>query len=298
MLVSPISLYIDLEPGKSVELEAVARASLEFAAGLREAAFLFDPSFEFRIELERGDEGSLWLKAFIRWVRGQGYPQPTMKAITFAAASWFMVQTGTYTYEKLLDHFLKSDDPEIVRLAPEQLEEIARRASRVIDAKEPGKHFQGVYRELDRDPAVRGVGVSEGHAAPPSVIVPRSEFAARSSAPPIAVSAGARRTREERGDFVIIRPVLKAGGGRWRLRGPGGEFSATIADDIFYNDILRGNAPVPLAAEIHMTADLEVQEERMEEGAWRVLGYRITKVHAITRQPMQAQLFPPRRDRQ
>lgn len=294
MPTAPISLYIDLEPGRTAELEVVAKASLEFAAGIRELAFLFDPSFEFRIELERGDEGSLWLKAFIRWIRGLGHAHPTLLAITLGAGGWFSAQTGEFAYQQLLEHFTKSSDPEIVRLAPDQMQEMAERTAKIIAAPEPGKHFRNVYRELGQDPAVRGVGVAPTHIAPPPIIIPRAEFQARSEINIPIVFGGERRTRREQGDFVIIRPVLKEGGGKWRLRGPGGEFSATIADDSFYNDIIRGNAPVPLAAEIHMRADLEVQEERTVDGAWRPLSYRITRVDSITRQPSQANLFPTR----
>lgn len=294
MPVAPISLYIDLEPDRSVELEAVARASLEFAAGLREAAYLFDPSFEFRIELERSNEGSLWLKAVLRWIRGLGFPEATMYGITLAASGWFADKTLDYGYQALLDHLTASKNPEIVRLAPEQVQEIAQRAARVAAAPEPGVHFRSVYRELQRDTAVRGVGVAPWHDTPPTMIVPRSEFDDRIVGQAEIILPGERRTRLEHGDFVIIRPVLKEGGGRWRLRGPGGEFSATIADDSFYNDILTGNAPVRLAAEIHIVADLEVQEERTREGAWQPLSYRIAKVHSIAHAPIERRLIPPR----
>ena len=293
MLVSPISLYIDLEPHKTAELEVVARASLEFAAGIREAAFLFDPSFEFRIELERGDEGSLWLKAFIRWVRGVGHAHPTMKAITIAAGTWFALQTAEFGYQEILKALLESKDPEIVKLAPDQVEEIAQRVAKVTSSPTAAAHFRGVYRELASDPAVRGVGVSQQHETPPTVIVPRAEFAERAIGVTPAPPPGAKRTRTERGDFVIVRAVLKEGGGRWRLRGPNGEFSATITDDQFNENILAGTAPVPLAAEIHLTADLETTEELVESSAWKPVSFKITRVYGMERQPRQTNLFPP-----
>lgn len=294
MPVSPLSFYIDIEPDRSPEWEVVARASLEFAAGVRELAYMIDPSFEFRLELDRGEEGSLWLKGLIRWVRGLGHAHPTMMTVAISAASWFTLETGSYALTKAYDALLDDGQPDTVLIAPEQLKEMRESADRAVQSTVAGEHFSRVYKELEKDPLVRGVGVGFQHDRPPAIIVPRSDFALRGRPPAPTSTVGERRTRTPTGDFVIIRPVLKEGGGRWRLRGPGGEFSADIADDAFYNAVLSGTAPVPLAAEIHISADLEVVEEMTPEKVWKPLSYRITKVHSIRRGGDQPMLFPPR----
>ena len=294
MPAAPISLYIDLEPNRTAEIESVARASLEFAAGIREAAFLIDPSFEFRIELLEGEQSSLWLKAKLKWLRGLGHAHPTMAAVTLYAAGWFSGQTIGYGYEALLDAVFKSEDAEIVRLEPAQAEDIARRVAKLTESRAPDQHFRNVYRALQPDEAVRGVGAAAQNERKPSIIVPRKDFEQLMLPPASAAPIGRLRTRPESGDYVIIRPVLKEGGGKWRLRGAKGEVSATIADDDFYNDILSGSVAVPLAAEIHMKADVEVREQQIEEGAWKPVDYRVVKVHSTERQARQTPLpFPP-----
>jgi hypothetical protein len=137
------------------------------------------------------------------------------------------------------------------------------------------------------------VGVAPTHAERPAYIVPASDFPARVSGNLPAPVVGEVRTVRTSGDFVIIKPVLKEGKGKWRLSGRHGEFSADIADDDFYNDVLRGKVDVPLAAEIHMAADLETRETATPEGAWKPTSHRITKVHSINRQPEQQRLFSP-----
>src|ERR1041385_2963429 len=66
MTALPISLYIDLERGQKADLEAVARASLAFAATIRDIAFVLDPSVDIRVELASGTESSLSLKPVLR----------------------------------------------------------------------------------------------------------------------------------------------------------------------------------------------------------------------------------------
>jgi hypothetical protein len=202
------------------------------------------------------------------------------------------METGAYTYQRALDALTGSGDPEIVRLSEDQIDEIAQRAAKLSQSQVADKHFRGVYRELAKDPAVRGVGVAPSHTVPPPIIIPRAQFELRAERSEELIAPGTKRVRPTKGVFTIIKPVLKEGGGKWRLSGPHGEFSAAIADQGFIDDVLGGKAPVPLAAEIHITADLETTEEATEEGAWKPIAHRVVKVYSIERQPSQARLFP------
>jgi len=62
----PFSLHIDLNENSAADLEVVAKASLSLAAALREAAFVLDPSLDFRIELVSGTESSLSLNSIFK----------------------------------------------------------------------------------------------------------------------------------------------------------------------------------------------------------------------------------------
>lgn len=299
MPAAPISFYVQIEEGRVAEIEAVARALLEFAAGVREIAYVYDPSFEFRLEFERGEEGSLWIKAVLRWIRGLGFAKPTLYGIATASTLWFLNQVGDKAFDAAWAK-LVGEEAAVQGIPPEQAEEMVQKAARAAANEVAARHFRGVYRELGKDSAITGVGVSTSHARPPQVIIPRAQFEARASSDVGIIVPGQRRTRSVRGDYIIIRPVLKEGGGRWRLRGPEGEFSATIADDEFYNNILAGSAPVagaepvPFAGDLHINADLETTDEQTPEGAWKPVAHRVTKVYGISRPPQQSRLIGPR----
>jgi hypothetical protein len=69
MTSAPLSLYLDLEPGQTADLEVVAKASLAFVAALKEIAFQIDPLLEIRVELDSGTKGSPSLNARLKSAR-------------------------------------------------------------------------------------------------------------------------------------------------------------------------------------------------------------------------------------
>lgn len=294
----PISLYLSLEAGRIADLEVVVKASLEFIAAIREVAFVIDPSLEVRIELENGEEGSLRLNAWLRQqraaLRREVERLPPLKTIAITAGTWFALQTGTIGYEAAVNAIFSSDDPQIVQLDPAEKEAIARRVLELSQQSAALEHAARFYSELHKDSAIKGVGLVNDHIAPPSNIVPRNQFPDRATLPKLhadVVSDVRKIDLSKNLLLTIIRPVLKEGGGKWRLSGPHGEFSASIEDPVFLNDILEGKADVPLAAEIRITVDLETASEKAEDGVWKPIGYRVLKVHSIERQPTQRKLF-------
>lgn len=89
MSSTPISLYLDLEPGQVADLEVVARASLAFAAAVKDLAYVIDPSLELRIELASGTEGSLSLNSLLKSIRGKEGEAITLAAIALVILNWF-----------------------------------------------------------------------------------------------------------------------------------------------------------------------------------------------------------------
>lgn len=290
MPTAPLSLYIDVEPDRSVELEVAARASLQFAAAVREAAFLYDPSFQFRLELLRADEGSNWIKTRLRWIRGVHFPRATMTGV-LVASSFMVEHVASKVFDEAWDATFHSGEHEAV--TPLERDQIIAQAVRAAVAASTKERVRSIYRELEQDQSVVGVGVAPSHTSRPHLIVPRSEFSSRSAPPPPEPVLDEKRHKVLRADYVIIKPVLKEGSTRWRLKGPSGEFSATIADLGFLEAVLNGSTNVPLASGIHMTADLEIIEERTAEGLWRPVDHRVIRVFSIRRQPQQRTLIGP-----
>jgi hypothetical protein len=204
----PISLYLDLAPGEKADLEVVARASLAFAAAIKEAAFVLDPTLAVHLELTSGTEGSLSLNSVIRSVKDSATDRDTLKTIAILVSLWFMKETANWAHHRVLDALSKNEAA--VGLTPVQQQRIAARVVTVLNGKVAEQELKTIYAELERDRSITGVGASTLPGVRPAEIVPRSEFAARSSTEGRQVDTLDESTRETtaRERVNLISPVL------------------------------------------------------------------------------------------
>ena len=56
----PLRLYYKLEPEQTADAEVISRASLAFVAGVKELAYILDPSLNVQVGIEGHQDGSLW----------------------------------------------------------------------------------------------------------------------------------------------------------------------------------------------------------------------------------------------
>jgi hypothetical protein len=290
---APISLYLDLEEGRIADLEVVSRAALAWVAAIKEAAYALDPSLEVRIEFASGTPGSLSLNSIIKKIREAEESPVTWGALSLLALLWFGDHVLDKGFDAVWDEIVGRGEAQHVTLSPAQMDEIAKKVAGAIENRVAHPQVQQVYRELERDPAVRGVGATSRAGTRPSVIVPRSEFHTRSgrSTATDATTVN-QRTITTKLTVTLIRPVLIQGERRWGLRGPTGEFGATIKDKEFIERTLSGTTAVPMVAGIEMDIDLETKEE-FRGGAWTVIDRSVTHVLALRRPPVTGDLFPP-----
>ena len=193
----PISLYLSLEPGKFASLEAVAKSALSYPAAIREAAYILDPSLEIRIEIERGEEGSLSIETIIkkiRQIKQATESDPTdLRTIAIVFALWLTGQGFQYGYTTIADMLFKSDEK--TSISDEDANKIAEKVVLLLNNKQGQDHVREIFVELEHDPSITGVGVTLSHGEKPKVIVPRSEFASRAGASKEGIS-------HERGRYV------------------------------------------------------------------------------------------------
>lgn len=297
---APVSLYLDLEDGRKPDLEVVARASLAFAAAIRETAHITDPSIAVRVELHSGTDGSLSLNTAIRAVQTAGARAVTREsliAVATTAATWFTLETGRWSYEKILDH--AAGMHEGARLSETELDRIAVRVTENIEKRTAHRKVEGVYHELEADPAIRGVGVPKLPGTRPEIIVPRSEFSRRAVGMEFVESAEiVKRTRRTHERVTLIRPVLVAGPRRWQFSGIEGQFGASIKDQTFLDNLLNGHIAVPMVAGIQLDIDLDTTEEKQND-VWVIVDRTITRVGEIHPPAIQGTLpLPPPRESQ
>ena len=290
---TPLSLYLDLEEGQFADLEVVGRAALAWSAAIKEIAYHLDPSLELRVGLASGTPGSLSLDSIIRCIKKAKDEPVTLGALAIIGALYFGAEFAHDGIHRIIERIL-GEETLRVELSPEQIGQIGVAVAKSVNGNVAQPQIKQVYRELERDPAVKGVGVSAVPGKKPAVIVPRSEFQARSGR---SVETSAQtvehRTLHTAMQVVLIRPVLLAGERRWGLLGPAGEFGATIKDKDFIERTLSGTTAIPMVAGIQMDIELEVKEE-FRGGVWTVLDRSVTHVFGLRRPPVTGDLFSPK----
>jgi hypothetical protein len=294
MSSAPITLYLDLEPGQVADLEVVARASLAFAAAIKDLAYVIDPSLDLRIELESGTEGSLGLNNRLRNLRQKAGETITLAAVVGAIMGWFGEEVRHYGFEKLMAHITGEDHQ---GFTPEQRKELEDIIAKSRDGKVAEQHVHRIYQELDRDPKIKGVGATQVQGEKPAVIVPRSEFHVRAGRAAPREETISRRVRVEEVRVLLISPVLLPGNRRWKLKSAQGEFGATIKDTDFINRVLSGTTNVRMKAGIEMNIELETVEE-FRHGVWEVVERSVLHVNGLIEPPPQGDLLLPESDDQ
>jgi hypothetical protein len=140
------------------------------------------------------------------------------------------------------------------------------------------KQAQKLFRELERDKAIRGVGVSPDPRQKPLVIVPRAEFSDRGGFIKMDQTAKRRRSHTEIKRVVLISPVLVAGQRRWRfLASDIGEFGAPIKDEVFIDHVLAGDLASLFRSNTELLVELETIEEFTGE-VWKPVERNVLRV--------------------
>jgi hypothetical protein len=305
--VEPVSLYIDLKKGEKADLEIVARAALAFAGAIREVAYAVDPSLELRIELVSGTESSLSLNSLLKSKVSEQLARISLLAVAWGTISWLTEASLHYVYEKTLDMVLSQEESKGV--SKDDIEAIVRRT---IDAyqKQAAPKVEEIYRELDADPAISGIGASREPGTRPEHVIPRDEFQARARLMGgVTFELDEERTPRVRTSIemlTLVSPVLLESKRRWRFLGKEGEFGASMKDSVFLDNILRGRSAIPMVAGIRLEVELQTIEDPIEDGAWLVRQRNVLHVRRFNTPQIQGHLQlsspqprqPPNRRRQ
>jgi hypothetical protein len=291
---APISLYIALETGRKADLEVVARTSLAFVAAVRAIAAIHDPFAEVRIELVSAPEGSIRLNALIGWLKDKTgiEDEATLKVIVIYFTLWFGDHVGSWTVGKIMDYLTNQNAQQTISLSDTDVQRIADRVAATLEKRVAEPQVQQIYRELERDTAVSGVGSSLSHKQKPLHIVPRSEFQERGLSPELVdVPELSKRTTISDERVRLISPVLLQSERKWQFAGRTGAFSAPVLDKEFLDNLVQANVEAPLAGGIEMDIVLQVVEE-FKGGVWTIAERNVLLVRRIYSPPMQHSFLP------
>jgi hypothetical protein len=281
-----VSLYLDLWPGKKPDLEVVARAALAYVEAIRETGYILNPGMDVSVEFVSGTEGSLSLNTILKSIK----PDPVaLKAIALIVLGWFASDLRTYGVIKFLDTYLPTEQRRA--LTDEDIKRITQALKDSLEGKVAKVPVNKVYRELERDPAIKGVGATRIAGQRPGNIVPRERFPELSQTALIPDSAPKKRRKPSKERLTLIGPWLAPREHQWRFYTPQiGEFSASIADQKFINGILTGRRKIQMRAGIQLNVIMETREE-MVDNVWVVKERVITSVMRVGRLPKSADLF-------
>lgn len=291
-----LSLYLDLEPGRVADIDTVARAALAYSQAVYDIAYILDPSLDVRVELISGSQSSLSLNSRLRSLKDAASSPETLRAIALGLTIWFVGRTSEWTFNTAMDALFRGADGQLEEtIGEEELQEIARRIEPILLERTGSAPIRQLYQELERDEAVRGVGLSSTPGRRPTFVVPRSEFSVRADTNHPPDTALTRLSSHEI-EVVLVSPVLIEGKRRWRFLSHVGEFGAPVLDERFMHAVLSGTTSVPMRAGIRMNILLETDEE-LVDGVWKIVARRVMRVYSLTAAPTQSQLFDPPPDK-
>lgn len=289
MTEHPVTLYFSLAPDERPTIGSIGRAMVEFEKMAGEAIYLFEPGVEFSLVYEYSEHGSLKIISKLKGL------------VTQERLIWLAILVSTTLINNAVGHFQgKAMDRVIAEIAGEQSNlteaDIARivegvaKAERTESVAAPRREF---YRSVEVDPAISGVSAAPRETvSPPTVIVPRSEFAVRSAEPTTSDPQEQPESRKptSRTELVLVLAPLIESNRQWRFFSNGREFGAKMLHSEFKQQILDGDTDLRLAAGVILDVTLETTQE-YRDGLWYDKSYAILHVHGWRQNPQQAEML-------
>lgn len=266
-----LSLYFKLAEGEKADLEIVASAAIAWVEGLRAVAQTYDPDSDVKVELIDADESSLIFNTLIEWfdraigsklerVEDGWKAMPRGRRLALGLA-FFILTSGYPTYKA----YFEDDMPEEER---QLLEKILKQTSQAPAVETARRKF---FRTLEREPAIRGVGLKESPDDPPLVMIGSDHFPEAGGLWREQEADQNERVVSQVLDVVLVKPALVHTPRSWTFKPDGlPEFDAVMRDGLVLQAIRDGGFPEALREGIPMTIRIEVHEI-LVDGSWRAM---------------------------
>lgn len=281
---TPVSLYFDLEPQTSADLEVVAQASIAWVQALREIAYIVDPSVELAVEIVDGDEGSLWINTIlklgektVRKIEKGGRKYPRLNALAKALAIVVIMTPLNVTAEEVWKKVVH-EAPEAAKLDPQDKKEIIDSIVKALKPDVAAHQKRAFFSAVVRDRKVRAVGVGSTSRTKPSAVVKASAVKAFLDAPIASGDDEDTRSWVDTLDVTLVSPVLENSERSWRFLAPGmPEFGAKMKDREFLDAIEHGEIHEELRQGIEMTIVIRFTARR-RRGIWKTVDRSVIEV--------------------
>ncbi|MEX2520833.1 MAG: hypothetical protein WD969_16055 [Paracoccaceae bacterium] len=288
MTETALTLYVDLDQGSRISLEAAATASLAWASLIKSINHHVDPLSEWRVELESAIPGSQRIRSIIK-LPDSAHARGVVQGAILASLIFIAKETVAWGVGEIMEYLSGPDAPEEVqKLSDTERNEIAETVVNKLRAGVGRKEATKVYEALKVDENVRGAGATASLTNRPSIVIPRDEFP--SVAEVVEEEPKSERTTREQAELTLIRPILANDTSRrWGFLSRHGTFGASIRDQVFLDALAAGELNVPMAQGIRMLVEVEITE-KFDGTVWMPVDRIITRVIEIIPPPRQVRL--------
>ncbi|BAK65336.1 hypothetical protein SLG_06610 [Sphingobium sp. SYK-6] len=282
-----IVLHFELAPGQFADTKIVAEALIRWAELVEAAVKAIEPAGTVELEIIGNERGSLRFPQIIKFIEQgiadvdaawQQYPY-IRKAVIGSAHVLATGVVGGLIAASLAPEVQKVELTEGGQAAKSEME---AKISESTSVQTASRKF---YQIVERDPAITGVGVAQSREEEP-VIVPRSEFHARSGLWSIEEDPAPAHEKIDEWDVVLLRAPFSHKRLPWQFSRDGLTFSALMDDAQFLLAVKEGRVPINLQEGVVMRIRL-AYSERLEGQVWKTepKSRRVVKVISPTPLP-------------
>lgn len=286
---APLTLFLELEQGKSVNLESAARIALAWNDLIVEIFAILDPDAVVRIDLIDAVEGSLAFRSIVRAVSRVAKQNPLLAGVIAAIVGIFFLKpaedAASLFWKAVYEAVGEVINPDPA--SPERVEfdnkvQIAQRDNVANRQK------RQLFVELEREPVIVGAGAFPSHTVKPPIVLPRSEFVTRAGVISVSNETIQRRTMTRRMNVILLTAKLEPKQLMWRFADDTGEpFSAKMTDPKFIQALEEGRTGGDLKIGLMMDIELETKQESVS-GFWSDNAKSVTHVYSPTLPPAGA----------
>lgn len=278
-------LEFEIEPGRSPDLENVARALLAWNEAVHATIQAISPGAKVVVELSGVEHGSQRFKQVLRVV------EDAAAAVEDGGKEFPIVYRQVKALVKLIGGSLLGAAVISAALPDGQEERLDEIIQLLEDNTYRQQKAEEFYDTLQSEPAIAAVEFYEGDSSSPTFIVDRSEFGLRIGLFKIFSledEIGKEEVRIAHWDVVLIAPVLIGMPRRWKFAKDGIEFSATMADEAVLAAIRDKSLTIPFAEGVMMKIEV-TYTERYDGAVWRI----IAKTRKVVRVLSPRVTLPP-----
>ncbi|WP_340109683.1 hypothetical protein [Pikeienuella sp. HZG-20] len=278
-LESTVGLYFQIRPSELIDIEVAAAAVIEWSRGMKAAAAVIDPLFEYRITLIAAEPGSSrWIAKIDRSFRKIETSKINQTAERIkdgwqAVPLLFRMAIGLVivipiTAVPTINYWFDSEE-----FSKAQFEQIKAAVKEATIDPVVQSHRKAVFKRVQQDRKITGLGAGAPDKKDwkPRRTIPAEQFAEFDGLFDVQEKVAAERVITQELDVILVSPQLENAERVWifRQEGISGRIRAVMKDKSFLAALEQSAIRETLRANIPMRIRLRIRQ-RLDGGEWKV----------------------------